>query len=430
MLGTRYNICLMDSFSEVNKILSRHIPAQGLTKGTYTLQRMKQLMSYLGNPQEKYQVVHVAGTSGKTSTCYYLAALLGFSGMKVGLTVSPHIDEVNERVQINLKPLPEPVFANAFGDFMQKVDSSDLNPTYFELIVAFAYWYFAEQKVDCAVIETGMGGLLDGTNIVANPSKMCVITDIGLDHTELLGDTLSKVSEQKAGIIQSGNIVFCLEQSREAIGVIKRVADQKDAKITTVSFDERDDRTSALPAFQQRNWQLAYQSTTHLLEQLRLDLPAETAILKSVRTSIPGRMEVILVHNKTVILDGAHNEQKMHSLTHAIMRKFSNREITVVFALSQRPDKEVHKIINELQSVAHHMIIVRSLRGQDVPKKSQDIQWITQACDDLGNSDYEVVNNLEQGLAVAMARPEGYILVTGSIYLVASLRRKLASGDL
>ena len=151
----------------------------------YKLDAMQAFMEYLGNPQDKVQVIHVAGTSGKTSTCYYIAALLHGAGYKVGHTVSPHVDEINERVQINLEPLPETQFCEALSEFSDLVAGFDQQLSYFEVMVALAYWYFAKVGVDYAVIEVGLGGRIDGTNVVTRGDKISVITNIGFDHTKI-----------------------------------------------------------------------------------------------------------------------------------------------------------------------------------------------------------------------------------------------------
>lgn len=147
---------MIENFAEARKVLSAFVPTG--KPAPYTLNRMFRLMKLLGDPQENYHVIHVAGTSGKTSTSYYLAALLAKSDKKVGLTVSPHVDEVNERLQINLKPLSEKDYTKALSEFLEIIHKARINPTYFELLIAFAFWEFARQKVDYAVVEVGLGG--------------------------------------------------------------------------------------------------------------------------------------------------------------------------------------------------------------------------------------------------------------------------------
>src|SRR5581483_7745687 len=166
----------------------------GVSADFYTLDTINAVMELVGNPQDKVKVLHVAGTSGKTSTAYYLASLLKANGASVGLCVSPHLIEVNERVQIDLKPLPERDFCDGLGQFWDLATSTGLKPSYFEMLVAFPYWEFARRGLDYVVMEVGVGGLLDGTNVVHSENKVCIITDIGLDHTKLLGDTIPEIA--------------------------------------------------------------------------------------------------------------------------------------------------------------------------------------------------------------------------------------------
>jgi len=196
-----------------------------------SLDYIRSLLDYLGNPQERLRIIHIAGTSGKTSTAYYAAALLTAAGKKAGLTVSPHVDLLNERVQINMTPLPEALFVREMNEFMACVEQGGFTPTYFELLYAFAFWEFARQQVEYAVIETGVGGLLDNTNVVTRSDKVCVLTDIGFDHTSLLGTTLPEIARQKAGIIQLHNAVFCWRQSAEVLAVFRAVTRQKQADL-------------------------------------------------------------------------------------------------------------------------------------------------------------------------------------------------------
>src|SRR5688572_10716165 len=156
----------MKTFLEANEVLRQFWPELLSRRDVYTTETMVELMDYLGNPQDKLKIIHVAGTSGKTSTCYYSAALLKAAGKKVGLTVSPHVDEINERVQIDLVPMPEEAFCRDMTEFLGLVKKSELEPSYFEVLLAFAYWEFVRHRVEYAVIEVGMGGLTDATNVV------------------------------------------------------------------------------------------------------------------------------------------------------------------------------------------------------------------------------------------------------------------------
>ena len=204
---------MIRTIGEALATLHTYIPAPGMMAKNYTLDRMQQLMALLGHPQDSYKSIHIAGTSGKTSTAYFVSGLLQTAGAKVGLTVSPHIQSITERIQINGEPIADDLFVHYLNMLLAKLEDSAITPTYFELLVALAFLVFREEDVDYAVIETGLGGLLDGTNVITRQDKVCVITDIGLDHTDVLGATVEEIALQKAGIVQPGTTLILQHQA-------------------------------------------------------------------------------------------------------------------------------------------------------------------------------------------------------------------------
>lgn len=297
------------TFNDVNEVLKRYVPHVPLGH-RYSLDRMQALMKYLGNPQDKLRVVHIAGTSGKTSTAYYIAAMLHAGGYKVGLTVSPHVDGINERVQINGRPLEEAAFTKEFTRFLKLIEQFDDEPTYFEVLIAFVYWLFYKRSVDYEVIEVGLGGLLDGTNVAKRPDKICVITDIGLDHMDVLGQTVDKIAAQKAGIIHPHNKVFSYVQSDKVMAVIRNVAAKNQAELHEITPSARS-TPSDLPLFQRRNWYLANKVSEYILGTNGQSL-SPAALATTVQTLVPARMEAIEVGDKTVIIDGSHKIGRAH----------------------------------------------------------------------------------------------------------------------
>ncbi len=221
---------MIDSFAKAKKYLFTHIPTVSPQKfpGELGLKRAKYLLQLIGNPQEKLRVIHVAGTSGKGSVCFYISRLLQASGFKVGLHISPHLVNVRERCQINNKLIDEKTFYQSLNKIVPYVDqvtqSKYGKPTYFEILVALVFSIFSQQKVDYAVIETGLGGLLDGTNVVSRKDKLCVLTKIGFDHMAILGNTLTQIARQKAGIIQKNNPVISIDQQTSVKKVIEKKA--------------------------------------------------------------------------------------------------------------------------------------------------------------------------------------------------------------
>lgn len=410
------------SFHEVNEALAHYIPRVGAIHEAYTLERIKKLMDYLGNPQERLKIVHVAGTSGKTSTCYYIAALLGQTGAKVGLTVSPHIEEVNERLQINLRPLAGKAYFKYFNQFMKLIETSGIKPTYFELLIAFAYWVFDKEGVDYAVVEVGLGGLLDGTNVIKRADKVCIITDIDLDHTEVLGQTVEEIAAQKAGIIRAHNTVFAYDQGDAIMQVIREVCEQEQAELHEVWPLGANELPRNLPLFQRRNWYLALSVYGFLARRDRLPQLNEVQLKASTEIYIPGRMEIIVHGGKTIILDGAHNAQKMEVLARSLKHAFPGQQVAVMLALKQGKNFKLRNHLESLLSLASYVIVTAFEGSQDMLHASIPPIKIAEYLDELGYEKWELIDDTAKAFAQLMKRPEPVLLVTGSFYLLDAVR--------
>ncbi len=413
---------MLGSFEEVNKVLAGFVPPANLMHSNYSLERIEELMERLGNPQDTFKVVHVAGTSGKTSTCYYLAAFLKVAAQKVGLTVSPHITEVNERAQINLEPLREGEFCKELNEFLGILDKTGIEVTYFELLVAFAYWEFARKKVDYAVVEVGLGGLLDCTNVINRPDKTCVITDIGLDHISVLGDTLPEIAAQKAGIIKPGNVVFTLKQSPEISRVFQETAKHQRANLHELQLPDEPVLPDTLTRFQQRNWYLASRVYQHL-QACDKGLPVlnENELLGIAKTHIPARMEVLHLGDRILVLDGAHNPQKMQALAESIKDMFPDQKVACLFGLIKSMDYRIIGTLGKLVDITDHLIITSFKTEQDLKRRSVDPAKVARLGSKLGLSS-EVIDNPGEALAHLLARPEPVLLITGSFFLIQYIR--------
>jgi len=390
--------------------------------GSYTLERQIRLMDYLGNPQDTFRVIHVAGTSGKTSTSYYAAALLQAAGFKVGLTVSPHVDEVNERVQINLVPLPEREFCADLGTFMDIVEQSGVQPSYFELLIAFAYWQFARHGVEYAVVEVGLGGLLDSTNVITRPDKICVITDLGMDHMRVLGDTLGQIAAQKAGIIQLHNTVFCYEQSKEVMAPIRNRSAQKQADLHVLTQSPTPSDLQFLPLFQQRNFQLSKAAVTFALARSTHAPLARKAVLQAAHTTIPARMETFEIKGKTIIVDGSHNAQKMHALVASIMQRYPGQDAAVLLSFAAHGAYRLETATAELAPLVRHAIVTTFRGAQDMPNQSVPPEAVREACNQAGITAVDILPGASKAWEALLARPESILLVAGSFYLLNHIR--------
>lgn len=407
----------INTLDEVVEVLLAYSPAD--MKKSYTLTRIKELMSVLGSPQEKIPVIHIAGTSGKTSTAYFIRGLLEAAHRRTGLTVSPHIVNVNERVQIDGKPLDSKHFLEYTNDFLQRVAKTDIQPTYFELLVALAYRVFAEEKVDYAVIETGLGGLLDGTNVVSRADKVCVITDIGLDHTEILGNTVEEIALQKAGIIQPYTHVIMNRQDDNIMDVIIEAAHVQHA---TLEIIDDTNAPETLPVFQRRNWALAM-AVFHYLQK-RDSLPQiDTKSQQDVATQTPpGRWEMYTIANKRIILDGAHNPQKLQALCDSLTAA-NIHSVAVMANLVEAPELKIKAALHVLQPFSTSLIIPEFSAGQDLKsRQSLKAEALSVYAAEAGFPYTEQQPDPQVALQALLRRPEKILLVTGSLYLVSIVR--------
>lgn len=410
------------TIAEAEELLAEYVPLQRTITGKQvTLERMRPLMAALGNPQQRLKIIHVAGTSGKTSTCYYIASLLMSTGRRVGLTVSPHIDTVRERLQIDLEPLSETEFISSLNEFMLQIEKSSIQPTYFELLVAFAYWYFDKSRVDYAVIETGLGGSHDGTNVADNADKVCVITDIGLDHMHVLGRTAAEISRQKAGIVHASNEVFIHAQPDEIMDEIEGRVEQVSARLHVAAdvFDQAS-TGNGLPDYQRRNWTLA-KSVFDFIQQ-RDNLPAaDTA--KSMQTVIPARMDTVKAGNKLLIMDGAHNEQKTQALVGSFAHMYPGVKADVVVSLKQ--GKEFMAVLPLLRPITKRLIVTAFSRAQDLPAAPIDPGELAAAAKRFGFEDVVTEPDPAQAYSLALAGDNSTVLITGSFYLIGQLRAEM-----
>ncbi len=403
----------MQTLQQANLVLAKYVPNKRV--GAYSLDRMYKIMELLGSPQNKLKVIHVAGTSGKTSTSYFIAEMLKLAGKQVGLTVSPHIVDVNERVQINGQPLEEQKFCELLNEFMSTEGLLDLEPTYFELLVAFAYWVFAKEQVDYAVVEVGLGGLIDGTNVVSRADKICVVTDIGFDHTNILGNELSEIAAQKAGIIQPSNQVFMHRQDKEIMEVVANTASKQSAALNVV--DDPQVAPAPLSEYQQHNWQLAKEVFDYVSK--RDDLKnLDEHDLKSSAIQVPGRMDYETISGKTVIFDGAHNSSKMTALANSLP---SDKKFTVVMGMVESKEMQVGDCIRLLAPKTARLICTSFPAKQDLPHHALAPNKIAAAAKILGIADVTLEEDPETAMELAL-QGENPILVTGSLFLVSHLK--------
>lgn len=413
------------NLGQAKKLLMAYMPVSpNMTPKDTTLQRIGPVMELLGNPQDRLKTVHIAGTSGKTSTAYYMAALLTATGQKTGLTVSPHVDSITERVQINGQPLTETEFCDELGVFLDILGRVNLRPSYFELLYAFTLWVLTRRGVDYAVIETGVGGLHDATNVAKRADKVCVITDIGLDHTRLLGDTLSAITAQKVGIVHDNNHLFMYRQADEIMSVVEQWAGQHEAPVHVLSeADEQQayhDDLGAMPDYQRRNWLLAHHVYRYLAERDNLQYLTRQVLRETQTLQVPGRMDIRQLGSKTIVMDGAHNEQKMTAFVSSFKRLYPGVKPAVLLALKQ--GKEYKRLVPILSPLADRIIVTTFSSAQDLPVTSMDAELLARAFRAGGAAHVESVPDHQAAVHALLAAPEKVCVITGSFYLLSQIR--------
>jgi dihydrofolate synthase/folylpolyglutamate synthase len=414
------------TIQEAEAALLPYVPlvAQLTGKGT-TLERVIPLMELAGNPQDRLKTVHIAGTSGKTSTSYYITELLRASGKTVGLTVSPHVDSITERVQINGQPLSDAEFCRELETFLAIVERAAQPPSYFELLYAFTLWIFERRAVEYAVIETGMGGLFDATNVAKRADKVCVITDIGFDHTHILGNTLPEITAQKIGIAHAGNVVLMYEQAADIMQVVEQYVRQVGAEVRPTTQDAEqtanDVDISRLPLYQQRNWLLARYAYKYL--QNRDGLPNLTSqVLQDTLTiQVPGRMDVRQIKGKTIVMDGAHNEQKMTTFITSFQHLYPGVKPAVVLALKE--GKEYQKVLPLLATFAARVYLTTFQTSQDLPARSIEPELLTKHLQAYPDLPVQCFSDQRAAFTALLASPETVGVITGSFYLLSQLRK-------
>ena len=376
------------------------------------------ILETLGSPQNQIPAIHIAGTSGKGSTAYYATSLLNRAGYTTGTLVSPHIASVAERSLINGQPLPEQEYLHYFQAFANLYVVHSLHLSYFEFLTIFSFWLFKKIDVDYIIIEVGIGGRLDTTNVIFRSPTVRVITDIGLDHTELLGNTLTEIAQEKAGIIHQSDSVVMNRQASEIETIIRQHAESQHSQFSIAS-PIIDDFLKILPDFQQRNWTLAYRAVEKLLAlDKKPPLPKE-ALKKSVHITIPGRLEKRNVDGVNIIFDVAHNPQKIRALINSLRKIYPEKKPVFVVAFGQNKQLSLAKSLSMIDNLAQ--LTYATTFSADYGKNHRNIP--PEAIQHLMKSSAKIE---EQNPAIALAKAikkaqqlDTYVVVTGSFYLVS-----------
>ncbi len=436
------------AIENLNKLIPELFTAPGQERRKFTLHEIGVLCRALGNPQSQFPAVLIAGTNGKGSTASTLAAIAQAAGIRTGLYTSPHLERVNERVRLGaagetaLAEISDEDFARIYfrvhDQAQALVQSGELPglPSYFELLTALAFVYFAEQRVELAVLEVGMGGRLDATNIVE--PLLSVITDISLDHQEWLGDTIGAIAREKAGILRENGVLVTLPQHPEANQAIGEVATELGVRgVSAVEFmpgmsagadgayalavlgEEICVESPLMGTHQHRNLALAIAAAVELGGDGRFPMRA-AAIERGIRQTVwPGRMERLRAGGLEWVLDVAHNPAGAWALRAALSATARDGEAqTLVFAcLRDKPLREMAQILFPLfERVV--LAPVHSARATRV----EELLAAAEATGVPARATSSVAEALELARELT---PTGRVVVSGSVYLVGEARHKL-----
>lgn len=418
---------MYESLNEVEKYLSR----LSVIRKDYRkrLETVSSVLQKLGNPQNNIPAIHVAGTSGKGSTSYYAASLLQNMGYSVGLAVSPHVNSVTERSQVNGAPLEGAEYCKHFADFVTLVNDKKLDLSYIEFLNIFTFWLFDQLSLDYMVIEVGLGGRLDPTNVIARSDTIRAITDIGFDHMEMLGNTLSAITSEKAGIIHPQNEVVIHQQSEEIMSKVLSRVDEMHANLSIVHEYTLDN--SKLPSFQQRNLALALEAVNKRLGLDGRPKPSDDAIRKSAEIIIPGRFEEFIVHGTRVIVDAAHNPQKIKALTEGLKESFGNKPVVYVVAFGKNKPSSQKEILEILYSGASGLVITGFSADADRYRLASNPELVKEVALSVGYASPQI--NIETDPHAALdfgfdlaKQKDAPLVITGSFFLVGAIRSMLA----
>ncbi len=404
------------------------------------LSRINKLLEGLDHPERRFRSIHIAGTNGKGSTTAALAAVLTAAGLRTGMYISPHLDEYTERISIDGKPISRQAFADALATVAtlaaQMAADGFEHPTEFELITAAAFQHFAAAGVEYAVIETGLGGRIDSTNVIT--PEVAVITNVTLEHADKLGPGLRDIADHKAGIIKPGRPVVTAAQG-EALDVIVAEAAESPVYIAGQDFfceslgsdaagqhiafrtsgSERQYRFSLLGRHQAENAGVVLM-TLHLLAQREPRL-TEAAVSAGLRSVVwPGRFE-ILGRQPELIVDGAHNPDSARALRQTLDDTYPGRP--VVFVLGMLADKDVSSVCRILVRPVDQVITVRP----DSPRSAGPAELAAHFPDGQAHISTTVSEGVRQ--AVGLAGPNGIVCVAGSLYQVGEARKAALSGQ-
>lgn len=397
------------------------------------LERIKYLMELMGNPHKNLEFIHIAGTNGKGSIANFISNILEESGYKTGLFTSPHLDSVNERIKINNQEISLEKMESILKGivpYLNKMSKMEIgSATYFEILTAIAFKYFFDENCELVVLETGLGGKYDATNIIET-SLVSVIAKIGIDHTEILGNDIRDIAYQKAGIIKEKGNVLIYPQNDAVKKVLSTVAKVKYANIYSPIFDDivnvhhnmdgqnfdyqeyKNIKISLLGRYQINNAVMAMEAIKILREK---GIESSEVALRNgiLKTKWPGRFEVVK-NNPPFIIDGAHNIDGLENLVSSLAALFPHKPITFIFGVLN--DKDYKQMINRIISIANKIYTV-------TPPNNRAVSAAELAQEIKGKFDnVESCNTIQEAILKSESDSD-VICAFGSLYLIGEIRK-------
>ncbi|MBQ4067970.1 MAG: bifunctional folylpolyglutamate synthase/dihydrofolate synthase [Lachnospiraceae bacterium] len=411
----------------MNYIEARQYIDEAMTLGSVLgLSNIRELLNRIDNPQDKIRIIHVAGTNGKGSTIAYLNSIFMEAGYKVGRYISPAVFSYRERMQINRVNISEEEFADILSDMSMHISKmladGHSHPTAFEIETAIAYEYFYRNNCDVAIIETGLGGLEDATNVIKSPLA-CVITDISLDHTGVLGDTLEEIAMQKAGIIMEKSRVVLSNQREAVVSVVEDITHKMDGELyitgkatdivcekgmTSFTYDEERYDTHMLGTYQIRNAINAIE-TARILGVNEFDISGKDIYMGIKNAVWAGRFEKIC-DKPEVYIDGAHNPEAADRFVETLDKYFSG--VKKIFIMGVLADKDYEEVVSKTVPYAEHIITItpdniRALDGAELANVTSQY-----------NANVEYQKDMKKAVKLAVKKAKkvkGMVIAFGSL---------------
>ena len=405
----------------------------------FGLNKLEEVLHQLHDPHKKLSFVHVAGTNGKGSTAAMLSSVLTKAGYKTGLYTSPHLMRYNERMKINGQDIPDEDFIEAAETVKKVCDKMGGVPIVFEILTLMALWYFAKEQCDIVILEVGIGGRIDATNCIPSP-KAAVITQLGLDHTETLGDTLEKIAAEKGGIIKPGCYAVMAEQQQSAMDVVREICKQKQVPLTIASvsrmkvlsfsvegqqIEDKEYGAIFLPlagSHQVKNLANVLE-TVGVLKQQGYQISNDAVVDGIRQTKWPARMQRLCT-NPDFLLDGGHNPQCVQAVTEALKAFYPDKK--VVFLTGMMQDKDTDRMLEEMVPLAQEFVCIhpdsqRAMDQNDMCRMLRERYGVqATAC--------QTVN---EGIRTAIKKAGDHAVVCalGSLYLAGEIQSFFEKGE-